>query len=88
MDPTKDDIRFVETPSTNDLMPTPITWETWVIIGAALFAIALLCWLIQRSRRPKPASPEDIHKTALKEAIVALENCPTEQRTPAATECC
>ena len=87
MDPSQEDIRFVETPATDNLMPTPVTWETWVIIAVVLLVLMLIAWFIWRSRRPTAATAEDLHKKAHDEAIAALAVCPTEKRTPAATEC-
>ncbi len=88
MDPSKEDIRFVETSATDNLMPTPISWETWGIIGLALLGVMLLIWFLwRRSRRNTTPTPENLIKKAHDEALAALAVCPTAERTPAATEC-
>ena len=87
MDPNKEDIRFIEPSSNEELMPTPITWEAWAIGGGVLLIILLAAWVLWRNRRPKPVSAEDLHKKAHQEAIAALAACPSEERTPTATEC-
>ena len=87
MDPAQEDLRFVEPSSTEGLMPNPLTWEVWALIGGGVFLLLLALWLFLRRRAMQPSSPVDIRKKAHDEALAALASCPDHERTPAATEC-
>ena len=88
MEPSEEDIRFVETSPTEGLMPTPIIWEYWAIGGFVLLVLLLAAWFMIRAFfKPKLSSPEDLKKKAHRDALAALSACPKQELIPAATEC-
>ena len=88
MEPSNEDLRFAEPPAVDGLMPNPLGWEAWTLIGVGVVFLALLIWwIIERSRRKPERDKVNLLKKAHDEAIAALAVCPAEERTPAATEC-
>ena len=88
MEPDTADLKLVEPSSTDSLMPNPLGWQEWSAIGiGALLLACLIVWLWRRSQRPPEINAGELLKKAHDEAVSALAICPSDERTPAATEC-
>lgn len=88
MEPSTQDLRLVEPPSPEGLMPTALGWEAWCAIGGGLLVLLLIVlWLWQRLRRAKAPSAQDVRERAHHQALAALATCPAEDRTATATQC-
>ena len=87
MDASQVDIRFVEPSATDALMPTSLTWEMLIIAGLLLLVALIITWIVWHRRQKTVVGSHNRIKRAHNEALGALAACPTESRTPVATEC-
>lgn len=87
MDPSTEDVRFIEPPSTDELIPSSLGWEIWLIMTGALLVVMLAAWFIWRQGQRSGQASINIHQEAHAEAISALAACTSEEPNPVATEC-
>lgn len=88
MEDSTQDLRLVEPPSADGLMPYPITWATWCVIIGVILLLVVMAILIWRKARQSPAAPgQDLRQKARADAMAALAGCLMENPNQTATEC-
>lgn len=88
MEDSTQDLRLIEPPSADGLMPHPITWGAWCVIGGVILLLVVIAILIWRNARQSPAATkEDLEQKARADAMAALADCAMINPNQTATEC-
>lgn len=88
MEESTQDLRLVEPPSADGLMPHPINWGAWCVIGVVILLLVVIAILIWRKARQSPAANEEnLQQKARADAMAALAGCPMINPNQTATEC-